>query len=131
MQQANSHPQVEGRYQVKALVILGERNAFFFVMCSKRCGINANSVTIHRLGFSVSPLSGTQSTGQALSVSFWAWHSNEDSTLAVPEQLQHSSEVCLFGERLSYNTYCQVCYLDKTEQEDNICWSCGCQREIK
>lgn len=120
-------------YQVKSLVILRERKAFCFVMCSKRCNINANSVTIHILGFSFSFLSGSQSTGQVLSAIPLSELDvlKQDRTLAAPEQLQHSSRVCLFGEILSYSTYCQVCDLDKTEQEDNICWSCGCQREIK
>lgn len=102
-------------------------------MCSKRCDINANFVTIHKLGFPFSPLSASQSTGQvnsAIPVSELG-RLTQDRMLAAPEQLQHSSRGGLFGENHSYSTDCQVCDLDKTEQEVNICWSSGCQREIK
>lgn len=57
-------------YQVKPLVVLGERKASNYVMCSKRCCIDANSVTIQGLGFSFLPLSGSQSTGHRFFQSF-------------------------------------------------------------
>lgn len=121
------------KHQVKPLVILEERKTFSFVTCIKRCSIYANFVMIHRLRIPFIPLSGSQPPGQVLLATTFSELGvlTQDRKVAAPQQLQHSSRVCLFSENLSYSIYCQVCDLDKTEQEDNICWSCGCQREIK